>query len=113
MKYNDWVNAIREQIKYIGDVDFQRKSWFGEDPTLQSSPTEIVNGLYDVAFEEFITEVKGKLSSTVIESLSRLDNMLEEYEPPEVTPESILQDENWHKIVNHANHCLRIWAMEE
>ena len=105
-----WYKNIFQGIQAIADIEFQRQAWLGNHRTQISSFTETINTLYDdFSFEDFLKSEKDKIDQNLLNNLTRLDQLIDQYEEKE-SDELILNDPSWLAIVDQAKVCAELWG---
>lgn len=115
--YKLWQENIYNSIKNISDIERQKILWMGKDPDFAASFIEDINMLYDsFCFADDFWEEKHLLkfnfSKELLKQLRVLKNMIDVYKEKPID-EEILQDTEWHKIVNQAKKVVELWNIEK
>lgn len=107
------IEHIYRMIVELADLSLQRKLWLNEnnDTGLISSYAELMSSLFDdFGFDDFVEKGATKLglSNSLILELSKLRELLNNYEEKESDAE-IISDPEWKKIVEQAEMVIQEW----
>lgn len=112
MKLQDirWKRNIFNSIEDISKIEWQKKVWLGKDLRYVSSYDEIIMVLFDdFCFDDFISNdvfERLKLNKDLQKEMIQLKNMIDNYKR-KVSEEEILNDPEWHKIVEQAQKIIQ------
>ena len=112
---NTWEENIYNSLKDYSDLSTQEKLWLGKDLDFFSSFEEDLSMLFDsFCLDDFLSDdnwQKLRLSDNLRGKLVEFRNALDTYKGKE-TDKEILEDPEWHKIVNHAKEVILLWNEE-
>ena len=114
-----WLNEIIESLKEIASEEFQEKGWVKGEIHDYCRFAGTICGIYEYAhLEDFIDNYakKFELSDQQIQKLDQLRHALNAYVDKNgcyEEPEIILKDQEWHKIRQLAQECLRALHVEK
>src|SRR5690606_40978374 len=110
---SNWKLNIYNSIRDFSDIDKQKKLWLGRDKKYSSSFDEDISLLFDsFCFEEFIDSLESEKEEygILIKELKIFKKMLNNYKKKNSDIE-ILDDLEWHKIVNKAKLIIELWKI--
>ena len=101
---------IYNDIKELSDIHLQRKLWLNEnnDTGYISSYIEAINRLFDDDNFDDNSAFREGFSIDIINDFDKLRSLLNEYQEKD-TEKEILNDPNWHVIVNFAKSIVKKW----
>lgn len=121
INYQIWKENIFNGINTISDIETQKKIWMGKDPNYVSSFVEDISTLMDsYGFKNDFWQDKNIVNfyfdNRFIQELKILKNMILDYlnywNNEKLTDEEILNDNEWHKIVEQAKKIVALWPKE-
>ena len=109
MNAGEWKSRIFELVKDISDADYQRRSWFGIGPEVDS-PDEMFCALFDdLMFDEFLERHASTLSEAQLRAARRLQREMDEFAastPGHLEAKAVIDDPRWGKIRDAAKSLL-------
>lgn len=110
---SNWKLNIYNSIRDFSNIDKQRKLWLGHDKNYASSFDEDISLLFDsYCFEGFIDSLESEKEEydNLIKELKVFKKILDSYKKKNSDAE-ILDDVEWHKIVNKAKLIIELWEI--
>ncbi|TGK87192.1 hypothetical protein EHQ31_06525 [Leptospira montravelensis] len=113
----EWIRFVFRKINEFSDINLQKDVWvFGNKPDYVSSFEEAYCTLIeDLTFSDFIQEkilIKYGIDVSLEEELKKLYIMLEAYKEKD-TDKEIVEDPEWHTVVNQAQTVMKLWEKEK
>jgi len=112
MSYEEWKGRIVDCVRAISDEQYQRRSWFGVGPDVNSPDEMICEVFDDLNVPDFVLRYSSVLTKAELQTAHDFlaaFTAFADSTPPHLDPNVVFVDKRWKHIRTLAGRMLNEW----